>query len=712
VRPLAALGGTQLAVALVVVASTSLFDEFPRLFLDLSTRWGGSFAGFLAASFALAAIGLLPTTILLGMGLPLVLGEAARTSRGLAHEVGALYSVNTWAGIAGSVLAGFVLVPLVGIRAGILVLAGANALTGLLALASARAGDAPRAGSGARESRTLRLGLAAAAAFLLLAFLLPPWDPEAMTSGLHTSGRAGDSAGAAERLVYYEEGVAATVSVKQRGRDLKLQVNGRTEATSVGDLKTNTLLGSLPILLRPNAGSALVIGLGSGVTLAGVTPHPLASIECVELCAEVVEASRLFGKVAGDATRDPRVALRAEDGRNHLLLTRRRYDVIISQPSNLWAAGVGNLFTHEFFELCRDRLAEDGILCQWIQGYSVSKSSLRSILHTLSEVFPTVDVWIGEWSDLLVTASMGDAPISVAALERAFADPSVGASLRRAGVPDAATLLSHHRMDAGAVKRYSRGARLHTDDNRLVEFGEPKSLAEGTASSQSLDLLAWETDVLARLVDVPEDEAGAARTVGRLANAVAARRLEVEGRSLEAAGQGSPAIETLRRAVSLHPEDTAIRRNLARLLVRKGVELAHRSDYSGAQGCFAEAVHADGESPEAAGNTGLLAMLGGADAEAMRWTNRAIELDPENETYFAQRAEIHRRAARFAEARDDAQRALALFPDHLPSILLLAESLAFLNDPEGADRELQRARRLGAPHEELARIKSLVRQDG
>jgi spermidine synthase len=583
-----------------------------------------------------------------------------------------------------------------------------NLVTGIVALAAS--GTEPRA---ADAKRRWTIAAVCTAAFALLAFMLPPWNPDELTSGLHTSGRAGEaSADPSERLVYYKEGIAATVSVKKRGRDLKLQVNGRTEATSVGDLKTNTMLGSLPFLLRPESSSALLIGLGSGVSLAGAVAHPLQSIDCVELCGEVVEASRLFTKVTGDATHDSRVTMRAEDGRNHLLLTRKKYDVIISQPSNLWAAGVGNLFTREFFELCRDHLSTDGVLCQWIQGYSVSKSSLRSILYTLTQVFPSVDLWIGEWSDILVIASTREVPISIESLAMAFADRPIDQSLQRAGIPNAATLLSHHMMNTDAVVRFSQGARLHTDDNRLIEFGEPKSLAQGTATPQSQDLLAWQTDVTTQLSDIPFAEAAATATVGKLPSAIASRRLEIEARGREAAGHGSEAIEMLRRASEMNPEDKAIRRNLGRLLVRLGVELARRNDYAGAHAAFEEAIHTDKASPEASGNMGLLAMLGGADEEAMRHTNRALELDPENETYLAQRADIHRRAGRWADSRTDAEAALRLRPDHVPSVLLLAEALAALNDPEGADRELQRARRLGADLEEMQRIKKLVRQDG
>lgn len=706
--PLRLLAATQMAAALLVVALTASFDDFPALFLQLSSRWGDSWTGFLGASFTLAALGLFPATLLLGMGLPLVLAAAVDKNKGVARQVGRLYSVNTWAGIFGSILAGFILIPLAGIRNGLLVMAALNGFAGLVAWHK----------SSTRAASLLVPG-GFVALFAALVALFPPWDRSAMTSGLHTSGNT-NAATADDRLIYYREGIAATVSVKQRGRDLKLQVNGRTEATSIGDLKTNTLLGGLAPLLRPGAKSAVVIGLGSGVTLAGVVPHPLESIECIELCDEVVEASRFFAKAAGDATQDPRVVLRAEDGRNHLLLTQRKYDVIISQPSNLWAAGVGNLFTREFFELCAARLEDDGILCQWIQGYSVSKSSLRSILATMQEVFPSVDLWLGEWSDLLVTASKTETPLSVEALEEAFADPKVGASLQRAGIGDVPTLLSHHLLDAAAIQLYAKGARIHTDDNRLVEFGEPRSLAEGTATSQTQDLLAWKTDVRERLGKRRGASAGPGGSTtpadsafdAALAGAVRARSLEVEARGKEASGRGAEAVQLLREAMAANPNDGAVRRNLARLHVRMGVEFARQQDYPNAYANFEAALSADSESAEAAGNFGVLALVGGNDTEAVRWTQRALDLDPENETYFAQLAEIHRRAGRWPDSKSAAQKALALDPRSIQALLLLAEAQAYLNDPEGAVDTLEEARRLGAPHEEMTRVKKLVRQDG
>jgi spermidine synthase len=461
-------------------------------------------------------------------------------------------------------------------------------------------------------------------------------------------------------------------------------VDGRTEATGTGDSKTNTLLGSLPVLLHPDPESVLVIGLGSGVTLGAVLAHPVRKVECAELSEGVVAAAAFFEPWHGGALADPRVTIRAEDGRNHLLLTRARYDVIVSQPSNMWAAGVGNLFTREFFELCRDRLAEDGILGQWIQGYAVSEETLRSVMRTISETFPSVDVWVAEWSDVLVVASKRTGPIDAARITAAFGDGPVGDGLRRAGIPDAATLLSHFMLDTDAVRRFSASAPLHTDDDRRVEMREPRALADGTAVQQAGTLLAWQADVRSRL---SQGDGG-----GQLVAAVQARRAEIAARTLEAAGRGADAVLEFRRAVALNPADVAIRRNLARHHVRMGVALGRAGDLAGAAENFTQAVLADSVSAEAHANLGLVALADGRDAQAVAETERAIALDPVAETYLFQLGEIHRQGRRLREAADAYRRALDLRPGQAATSEKLAECLERLGDAAGAEAARAEAR--------------------
>src|SRR5207237_112708 len=131
--------------------------------------------------------------------------------------------------------------------------------------------------------------------------------------------------------------------------------------------------------------------------------------DVIEISREVIEASAYFGRENQDVLRQPGVNLIAGDGRSHLLLTTRRYDVIVSEPSNPWMAGIAPLFTREFFEAARARLKPDGVICQWAHAYDISDRDLRSIVRTFGSVFPRATIWlVGDGDVLLVGANDGD----------------------------------------------------------------------------------------------------------------------------------------------------------------------------------------------------------------------------------------------------------------------------------------------------------------
>src|SRR5262249_30401352 len=147
-------------------------------------------------------------------------------------------------------------------------------------------------------------------------------------------------------------------------------------------------LGQIPLLLAPQREHALVIGLGSGLTVGSVLTHPVKKVECIELEDAVVRGSRFFEDFNRRPLVDPRTELVVNDARNHLLVTDRQYDVIISEPSNPWIPGAANLFTKEFFELSRARLRPDGVFCQWIQIYELQPAHFQTILRTFTAIFP------------------------------------------------------------------------------------------------------------------------------------------------------------------------------------------------------------------------------------------------------------------------------------------------------------------------------------
>ena len=166
---------------------------------------------------------------------------------------------------------------------------------------------------------------------------------------------------------------------------------------------TQRLLGLLPVLLHGRARGHRIIGLGSGVTVgSALAPGTVQHADVVEISPEVVEASRFFDRENGGALARPGVRLIVGDGRSHLLLTPQRYDVIVSEPSNPWMAGVAALFTREFFEAARARLKPDGLLCQWAHTYDISRDDLQSIVATFASVFPQGTMWLVGDGDLLL----------------------------------------------------------------------------------------------------------------------------------------------------------------------------------------------------------------------------------------------------------------------------------------------------------------------
>src|SRR5204863_7273207 len=225
----------------------------------------------------------------------------------------------------------------------------------------------------------------------------------------------------------YKEVAPATVSVRRLDDVTSLAIDGEGDASNGGDMLTQRLLGLLPMLMHDRPTDVCIIGLGSGVTLeSALASGTISRADVVEISPEVVEASAFFARENANALGAGNVRLVIGDGRSHLLLTRRRYDVIVSEPSNPWMAGVAALFTQEFFEAARARLKPDGLLCQWAHAYDISDTDLRSIVRTFASVFPEGTMWLVGAADLLLVGTNGPS------IERHL--DGIGPDLRRGSV--------------------------------------------------------------------------------------------------------------------------------------------------------------------------------------------------------------------------------------------------------------------------------------
>lgn len=226
-------------------------------------------------------------------------------------------------------------------------------------------------------------------------------------------------------------------------------------------LRFHRLLGLLPLALHPAPQRALVIGLGGGATPGAMSQQAGVEIEVVELSTALVNGADQLRYVNNDVLRRPNVRLRVDDGRNYLLLTPQRYDVITADIIRPFHAGAGNLYSAEYFRLASDALADDGLMAQWVD--TSSDTQYRLIVRTFQSVFPHTTVWAD--GRLLIGAKghLDD-------YARRLRDPATREALAALGLDDANALRSLCTAGPEALRRFVGPGPLLTDDRPLIEF--------------------------------------------------------------------------------------------------------------------------------------------------------------------------------------------------------------------------------------------------
>ena len=472
-RPLAVYAAGIALLGVLSLASLSLLPLLPGAFMILVRRFGESSLLLVLSQIAMAIAVMFPPALVLGALFPL-LARAQSEVRGAAPAVGDVYFVNTLGSSAGAFVAGFVLLPALGLR-------GTAALAIAINLGAAAAVLLWRG----HERTQFRVALAAApAALALLVALHPPaLDTRPLAAGGYVAARVFDDSPdpdliegvAPERIAYYHDGLSATVSVHQMRGQTTLHLNGKADASTGLDMATQVLLAHAGMLFGKPARTALVVGWASGVTVGSAARHPLQRLDAVELEPGMIEASRFFESVNGRPLDDPHVHVVLDDGRHYVETSSRTYDVVISEPSNPWLTGVSNLFTREYFAAVRRTLAPDGRFVAWFPLYAIDLDALRSILAALHAEFPYVYALVHDRNkpDLIVLARMQ--PLTPEELPRWESLPeSVRSDLYRIGTHSTAELWSLLRLMPEDVETLiGEGARENSDDNLFVELRTP-----------------------------------------------------------------------------------------------------------------------------------------------------------------------------------------------------------------------------------------------
>lgn len=475
-----------IAAVTIVVTATLAGSYVPSRVAHQIAASPGSFSELLRQGMILTSLLILPTAICLGAAFPLALAIAGDPARSAARRFGLVYAVNTIGSVSGTLAAGFLLVPWLGLATTLAAAAFCLVAAALALVAFAEV-----------DGRSRVTGYAASAVAVLAILFAPPWDHELLASGvylyapfvpksldLETQLKAGS-------LLYYKDGAPATVSVKRLTGTTTLAVDGKTDASNRSDMLTQKLAAHLPLLLHDNPRTVAIVGLGSGVTAGAALSHPIERADVIEISPEVVEASRFFEEENHSALADTRTHLVVGDGRSHLLLSTRQYDVIISEPSNPWIAGVAALFTREFFEGARDRLAPGGIICQWAHTYTISERDLRSIVATFRSVFPHGTAWRVNDADVLLVASADPVEPRLGRIEANWsARANAAANLAEVGALEPFAVLSLFAAGPAELERYAVGGDILDDDRMRLEFSAPRELHSASVDANDATFAA------------------------------------------------------------------------------------------------------------------------------------------------------------------------------------------------------------------------------
>lgn len=466
--------------ALALAIPLALGDRLAVLAVILQPLSGAGFLPIVLGWTAVTAIVVLPAAIVAGYQFPLLIALLGSGNRRVGREVGVAYAANTVGSIAGSIAGGFGLLPLLSapgvwrlVAVLLLVLALAAVALHLLRERDWRAAALP-------------VGLA-----LLGALLIQAPGPSAFWrhSPIGAGRVSGDWEGPNElrdamqsqrRTVAWErDGVESSVAVDFT-RETAFLVNGKADGSARADAPTQIMSGLVGSMLHPDPRRALVIGLGTGSTAGWLAAVPgVERVDAVELEPAMVEVARRFAPVNHDALGNPKVRVTIGDGREVLLTTRERYDVVFSEPSNPYRAGISSLFSRDFYEAVRGRLAPGGLFLQWLQGYEVDTEVVSTVYATLGAVFPSVETWEINSGDLLLVASQEPLAHDFDRVRvRAGQSPYREAMLRTWGVEGAEGFYTGHAASpafARAVAR-RRGNRPDTDDRPVLEFGFARNL--------------------------------------------------------------------------------------------------------------------------------------------------------------------------------------------------------------------------------------------
>lgn len=442
------LAALEVAMAFAVLYSFVFLNHVPAL-----ARWAEPyvarlFPAYLSYPIVAAVPAILPAALLMGLAFPVGLrvyaGADTDTSEHAAGRIGTFYAWNVCGAIVGSLAAGFVMLPAFGSRASLIAVAAIILVSGLALLVT-------------RPGRLIRLAVPVALVAAFAAASQRVADPFVAVNSVRYPDRT---------IVWHEEAVQGTVAVQRGpGQELGLYLEGNHQASDTrSTVYVHRRIAHLPLVLHPDPTAALVVGLGGGATAGAAAIHHGVDVDVVELSGAVARAARFFEAVNHQVLDRPNVHLRVDDGRNYLLTTDRRYDVVTADLILPIYAGSNNVYSAGYFSLVRRALRPGGLALQWVAG---TEAEYKIIMRTFLSVFPHATLWA---DGSLMVGSTEPLRLSEADFARKAAMPGNALALTELGIADFEALKRAYVAGPDEMRAFVGDGPILTDDRPLIEY--------------------------------------------------------------------------------------------------------------------------------------------------------------------------------------------------------------------------------------------------
>ena len=475
------IAGSQFAIVVGTILALLLAERLPYytwVLASLFRKTEATFSIFMFLEFFISFVIMLIPTLFMGMTLPLIVEVVSHSNQKAGASVGKIFSINTIGTVLGVLLAGLVFIPLWGMQGsfniGILI----NIIGGVIVLLAAK-----------KINKLYKNVFSVAIIIAFFFYLLTAQDlgKNILLGGVFKKFNINPPKTFEEysqsiknkNLLYYKEGISANVAVLQANDKYKqkiLIINGKPDASSHGDMPTQVMLGQVPMMLHPNPQNVFVVGFGSGVTINSVLSHPVKKVTCAEISKEVIEAGDIFKEENNNCLSDSRLKILVEDAHAALKLSKQNYDVIISEPSNPWIAGIGNLFSKEYFETCKSKLDTNGIMVQWFHLYETNDQVVKLVLNTFKDVFKYAQIWDGVSNDILLVGSKSRIKLNSKLLKEKFELKNVKKDFNKININNVFTFLTAQANSTeGFYSLTALKKPINTEMLPLLEFEAPKS---------------------------------------------------------------------------------------------------------------------------------------------------------------------------------------------------------------------------------------------